>query len=233
MKTPDTGETVYEKGIMKRDWFCFHDLRHTAESRYAVKPYGLFPHEYGYLMGHLGDETKIQKKYNHSQKEFCNEIREKIDRGDTILARTLQKPGGDIPEPHGIAFRQYLIKGVQELLKSERDGIKQAQGTEYVRKLEEYLQHTLESFPDTEKWLEAKAKADDFNQPREYYKRRYDVYPEEDTVMQVWEASNGTTPVNEDRAKAYLGCRADSAYYGKDKELRYSFGIEARPRKGE
>jgi integrase len=240
-KKDKKGNVVYKDGKMVKLWFHFQDFRHTSETRYKLKPYKLGPEEYGYLMGHLGRQTKTQSKYDHTDLELCHEIRENIDKGDAILARTLQKPGGDIQEPHEIAYNKSFIMGVQEvareLLKSERDGLRQRHGTEYVRQLEEFTELRLGGLPDTEKWLEKKTEADDFNQPREDYKREYGVYPEDDTVMQVWYSATRsrlpTTPVNKDRANAYLLCKLRSVYYKKEKEARYRFGIEARPRKGE
>lgn len=38
-------------------------------------------------------------------------------------------------------------------------------------------------------WLGEKVKADDFNKPKEDYKMKYKVYPENDIVMQAWSMS--------------------------------------------
>jgi integrase len=227
-KTDKDGHAVYEDGVIVKRWFRFYDLRHTADTRYVSRPYNLEPEEVGYLMGHRGRKKKIQGRYDHSQDDLVDRLRELIDKGDAIVARQLQKPNGDVPEPFNIAFDHYLLKGVQELLKTERDGMIQKNGIEYVRMVEADLERRLSMFPDTEKWLEEKAKADDFNQPRNDYKRKYNMYPEDDIVMQTWFNSNGQIGYggDDERARAYLICERTQRRYNDNKELRHQYGIE-------
>ena len=64
----------------EKDWFHFHDLRHTAVTRYRNRPYRLSPTQYEYLLGqHL-------HRYAHTNHvEWCEDIREAIEAGDAIL----------------------------------------------------------------------------------------------------------------------------------------------------
>jgi hypothetical protein len=175
-------------------------------------------------MGHLGRQTKTQAKYDHTDLELCHEVREKIDRGDAILNRALQKPGGDLPEPYEIAFNQYQIKLMQELMKTNKSGLIEKRGNDFVIGFEKTLERASASFPDTEQWLEEKIKVEEFNKPREDYKHKYGIYPEDDIVMQAW-MNNPTASVDKDRAKAYAICRLNATYYQKEKELAEHFGI--------
>jgi integrase len=67
-----------------KDWFHFHDLRHTAVTRYRNKPYKMDPTQYDYLLG------KEKHRYAHlNLVEFCDEIRECIDNGDDVMEEQL------------------------------------------------------------------------------------------------------------------------------------------------
>jgi integrase len=72
-----------DNGNPKKDWFHFHDLRHTATTRYASpKMYGLASEEYEYLLG------KVPHGYNHQDHiEMCDGIRVKLEAGDEKIAR--------------------------------------------------------------------------------------------------------------------------------------------------
>ncbi len=76
---PNGNPFVNDNGEPLQDWFHFHDLRHTAVTRYAEPPYNLGEQEYQYLKG-----NKI--KYNNPQHiDINNRIREKIEEGDKAI----------------------------------------------------------------------------------------------------------------------------------------------------
>jgi len=117
-KKNDKDEVVYKNGKIVKLWFHFHNLRHTAQTRYESRPYLLSPEEYGYLMGHVVRKKKIQRTYSHGQDDLCDRIREAIEKGDKIIADGLKKPKGDVSSPYGIAFSGYLALGYREYLKT-------------------------------------------------------------------------------------------------------------------
>jgi integrase len=77
----DNGEhKLDKKGQPKKDWLTFHDLRHTALTRYWEKPYDLNSKETDYLQGIKAG------KYKHPEAiEICNDIRVKIEIGDAAM----------------------------------------------------------------------------------------------------------------------------------------------------
>ncbi len=76
----DNKHIMDEDGEPVKDWLHFHDLRHTAITRYAEEDtYDLGIKQYHYLQGK-------GEKYNHPDAiKMCNSIRQKIDQGDFSL----------------------------------------------------------------------------------------------------------------------------------------------------
>ena len=69
-----------------KDWFHFHDLRHTAVTRYKHKPYKLGADQYNYLLGKY-----LKHKYVHiNHIEWCDDMRKDIEAGDARLPDFLQ-----------------------------------------------------------------------------------------------------------------------------------------------
>lgn len=72
--------TLDKNGEPIKDWFTFHDLRHTAITRYWQKPYDLSGKETDYLQG-----IKVGRYKHPDAMEICNDIRAKIDIGDIAM----------------------------------------------------------------------------------------------------------------------------------------------------
>jgi hypothetical protein len=132
------GQVVLDdNGNPEKDWFHFHDLRHTATTRYAEPPYSLDAQEYEYLKGN-------RIAYNHPQHiRITSRIRANIERGD----RETVYPNGNGPlwTPDCFAL-------VRALFISNPSGRSDEQHGKYIKNLEAM------PFPTPEQYREWRAK---------------------------------------------------------------------------
>jgi integrase len=62
------------------DYFCFHDLRHTAATNFRSKPIGLTADENSYMLGHI--DKRMTGIYEHVWDMLVDDIRAKFDIAD-------------------------------------------------------------------------------------------------------------------------------------------------------